>query len=110
MSVIAHHSAGRVEWCGISPEAVPPNSSAPNDRRYVQSAQADDDPLAPARIKCLIKRFGRSRLADIIGVRPTHLTRWVAGDATPGPAAAVMLVDFEHIFARARLVWGADAA
>lgn len=88
--------------------AVSRRSASP--ARSAPTVRAEGDPLSPTRIKYLSKQFGRSNLADMIGVRPAHLTRWPAGYETPSPAVAVLLIDLDHIFARARLIWGADAA
>lgn len=34
----------------------------------------------------------------------------VAAEERPGPAAAPALIDLEHVYSRARLVWGGDSA
>ncbi|MCX2962632.1 MbcA/ParS/Xre antitoxin family protein [Gordonia aquimaris] len=68
------------------------------------------DPLAPARVSYLADSFGKARLAELIGVSRSQPTRWISGEEYPGPIAGPLLIDLEHIFARARLIWGERAA
>ncbi|MGU3587481.1 antitoxin Xre/MbcA/ParS toxin-binding domain-containing protein [Rhodococcus sp. C26F] len=49
-------------------------------------------------------------MAAIVGVNRSQTSRWVKGEERPGPAAAPLLIDLEHVLARARLVWGEEAA
>lgn len=69
-----------------------------------------DDPLATLRVEYLVDQFGGARLAKLIGVNRSQPTRWAAGTERPGPTAAPLLMDLEHVLARARLVWGEAAA
>lgn len=69
-----------------------------------------DDPLAAERVRYLADQFGSARLAAIIGVHRSQPTQWAKGAERPGPAAAPLLIDLEHVLARARLVWGDSAA
>jgi len=54
--------------------------------------------------------FSRAQLAKLIGVSPSQTSRWASGEERPGPAAAPALIDLEHIYSRARLVWGGESA
>jgi uncharacterized protein (DUF2384 family) len=54
--------------------------------------------------------FGGTRLAELVGVHRSQPSRWIKGTERPGPAAAPILIDLEHVVARARLVWGETAA
>lgn len=72
---------------------------------------AGNDPLVTIRVEYLTSQFGGgAKLAKIIGVNRSQPTRWAAGTERPGPTAAPMLIDLEHVLARARLVWGETAA
>lgn len=71
---------------------------------------AADDPLSKQRILFLANVFSRAQLAEWIGVSPSQTSRWASGEERPGPAAAPALIDLEHIYSRARLVWGSDSA
>jgi len=71
---------------------------------------AADDPLSVQRVEYLLTVFKRAELARWIGVSPSQTSRWASGKERPGPAAAAALIDLEHVFSRARLVWGGDAA
>jgi hypothetical protein len=73
-------------------------------------ATAADDPLSASRVRILVDAFGGKALASIVKVSTSQPTRWARGDERPGPRAAPFLIDLEHVLARARLVWGADAA
>lgn len=71
---------------------------------------AADDPVADSRVQVLLGTFSRAQLAEMVGVSPSQTSRWASGKERPGPAAAPALIDLEHIYARARLVWGKDTA
>lgn len=71
---------------------------------------AADDPVADSRVQVLLSTFSRAQLAAMVGVSPSQTSRWASGKERPGPAAAPALIDLEHIYARARLVWGKDTA
>jgi hypothetical protein len=73
-------------------------------------ATAADDPLSASRVRVLVDAFGGKALAAIVKVSASQPTRWARGDERPGPRAAPFLIDLEHVLARARLVWGSDAA
>lgn len=71
---------------------------------------AADDPLSTHRVEYLASIFTRAQLARWIGVSPSQTSRWASGAERPGPAAAPALIDLEHVYSRARLVWGEEAA
>lgn len=71
---------------------------------------AADDPLSAERVRYLAEEFGGTQLAAIVGVNKSQPSRWIKGDERPGPGAAPLLIDLEHVLARARLVWGETAA
>ncbi len=71
---------------------------------------AADDPLAASRVRILVDAFGGAQLAKLIGVSASQPTRWVKGQERPGIAAAPLLIDLEHVLAKARLIWGEEAA
>lgn len=71
---------------------------------------AADDPLSAARVRYLADVIGASQLAAFVGVSRSQPSRWIRGEERPGPTAAPMLIDLEHVIARARLVWGETAA
>ncbi|ETB46475.1 hypothetical protein O981_27950 [Mycobacterium avium 10-5560] len=69
-----------------------------------------DDPLAASRVRYLVDMLGGAQLASLVGVNRSQPSRWMTGDERPGPVAAPLLIDLEHVIARARLVWGETAA
>jgi len=71
---------------------------------------AADDPLSTQRVEYLVTIFTRAQIARWIGVSASQTSRWASGDERPGPTAAPALIDLEHIYSRARLVWGEEAA
>lgn len=71
---------------------------------------AADDPLSAQRVLYLTDVFSRAQLAKLIGVSPSQTSRWASGEERPGPAAAPALIDLEHVYSRARLVWGGESA
>lgn len=85
-------------------------SGRPAARRASSGRVAADDPLSVERVRYLAEEFGGAQLAAIVGVNRSQPSRWIAGDERPGPAAAPLLIDLEHVLARARLVWGETAA
>lgn len=79
-------------------------------RRAGARATAADDPLAGSRVRILVDAFGGAQLAKLIGVNASQPTRWAKGQERPGPVAAPLLIDLEHVLAKARLIWGENAA
>lgn len=71
---------------------------------------AADDPLSAQRILYLADAFSLAQLAHWIGVNPSQTSRWASGAERPSPTAAPALIDLEHVYSRARLVWGGDSA
>jgi Antitoxin Xre/MbcA/ParS C-terminal toxin-binding domain len=71
---------------------------------------AADDPLSGQRVLFLASVFSRAQLAEWIGVSPSQTSRWASGEERPGPVAAPALIDLEHVYSRARLVWGGESA
>lgn len=71
---------------------------------------AADDPLSRHRVEYLATVFSRAELARWIGVSPSQTSRWASGEERPGPVAAPALIDLEHVYSRARLVWGGETA
>ncbi|MFW0784545.1 MbcA/ParS/Xre antitoxin family protein [Gordonia sp. CPCC 206044] len=81
-----------------------------SSRRLTSRSSERNDPLAPTRVSYLADSFGKTRLAELIGVSRSQPTRWITGEEHPGPIAGPLLIDLEHIYARARLIWGENAA
>ena len=81
----------------------------PSAARTVTRAAADD-PLSAARVRYLADILGGAQLAAVVGVNRSQPSRWMKGEERPGPTAAPMLIDLEHVIARARLIWGESAA
>ncbi|MBZ4521877.1 DUF2384 domain-containing protein [Mycobacterium avium subsp. hominissuis] len=69
-----------------------------------------DDPLAASRVRYLVDVLGSAQLAAWVRVNRSQRSRWMTGEERPGPVAAPLLIDLEHVIARARLVWGETAA
>jgi Protein of unknown function (DUF2384) len=70
-----------------------------------------DDPLAASRVRYLVSVLGgATQLAEIVQVNRSQPSRWMNGQERPGATAAPLLIDLEHVIARARLVWGETAA
>jgi hypothetical protein len=79
--------------------------------RAARRSKAADDPLAPARTRWLAEVVGGgARLAELLGVSASQTSRWAAGQERPGIQVAPLLIDLEHVLARARLVWAEPAA
>jgi hypothetical protein len=84
------------------------SATVPAGRR--RRASAADDPLSSHRVRYLVDAFGGRTLAAFVGVNASQPTRWASGDERPGPLTAPLLIDLEHVLAKARLVWGEQAA
>lgn len=76
----------------------------------IKKSSAADDPLSGSRVRFLVDAFGGGQLAKLVGVSGSQPTRWATGKERPGPTSAPLLIDLEHVLARARLIWGEDAA
>jgi len=93
----------------IMPTKSTPMQAKAAGRAGARSTAADD-PLAASRVRVLVDAFGGAQLAKLIGVSASQPTRWVKGQERPGIAAAPLLIDLEHVLAKARLIWGEEAA
>lgn len=66
---------------------------------------------AQKRTELLIETFGGTNaVAKVLGVSPSQPSRWSRGLESPGLEAGRMVVDLDHVVARARMIWGKDAA
>lgn len=80
-------------------------------RPAVRRSSPADDPLAPERTRWLSDVVGGSgALARLMGVSASQTSRWASGKERPGVGSAPLLIDLEHVLARARLVWAEPAA
>jgi uncharacterized protein (DUF2384 family) len=61
-------------------------------------------------VRYLANIIGGAQLAAVVGMNRSQPSRWMKGEERPGPIAAPILIDLEHVIARARLVWSAAAA
>ncbi|GGC76065.1 hypothetical protein GCM10011410_31650 [Hoyosella rhizosphaerae] len=66
--------------------------------------------FAADRAQYLVDVFGTRGLAAVIGVSASQPSRWVRGEEVPGPQSLSLLIDLEHVLAKARLIWGGSAA
>lgn len=78
--------------------------------RHAARSVAADDPLSIDRVRYLVEILGGTLVASWVGVNRSQPSRWIKGEERPGPKAAPLLIDLEHVLARARLVWGEQAA
>lgn len=63
-------------------------------------------PLAEQRTEFLIAALGSAaNLAKLLGVSRSQPTRWRTGDEVPSPAVARLLIDLDHVLARASMVF-----
>ena len=66
---------------------------------------------AQERTAFLIEAFGSaSAVAELLEVSRSQPGRWKSGVETPGPAASALLVDLDHVMARATLLWPTEVA
>jgi uncharacterized protein (DUF2384 family) len=107
--VAAHQAVKRAKGSATASPLAPRKAAitAPTQRGPRVAA---NDPLAPHRVEYLTTIFSRAELARWIGVSPSQTSRWASGQERPGPAAAPAIIDLEHVYSRARLVWGGDTA
>ena len=74
-------------------------------------AQQRHLPQSAARTTFLIETVGSgAAVARLLGVSRSQPYRWSTGDETPGPESARLLLDLDHVLARAMLVWPRDVA
>ncbi|WP_234797245.1 MbcA/ParS/Xre antitoxin family protein [Mycobacteroides chelonae] len=107
-SEVADECANLQEFERAADNAAAAPRKAPAARPTARVAA--DDPLSTHRVEYLASIFTRAQLARWIGVSPSQTSRWASGVERPGPAAAPALIDLEHVYSRARLVWGEEAA
>ena len=63
------------------------------------------EPLIAARVELLIGALGTAtKVAECLGVTRPLLSKWRAGAVTPTPAQLKLLVDVDHVMARAPLL------
>ncbi len=95
-----------------SGKSAAPRKAAATHRadRLAAARVAADDPLSTHRVEYLATIFTRAQLARWIGVSASQTSRWATGEERPGPTAAPALIDLEHVYSRARLVWGEETA
>lgn len=67
--------------------------------------------LSQERTAFVVDHLGGVRaVAALLGVSPSQPTRWQRGEETPGPEAARMLVDLDHVVATLLQVWHPEVA
>lgn len=65
--------------------------------------------LAGERANFLIETVGGvTKVAQLLGVSKSQPGRWRDGAETPSPTKARELIDLDHVFARASLLWPAE--
>jgi hypothetical protein len=66
---------------------------------------------AQERTGFLIDTFGSATaVAHLLEVSRSQPGKWRSGEESPGPAASTLIVDLDHVMARATLLWPADVA
>lgn len=67
--------------------------------------------LPRERTAFVVDHLGGIRaVADLLGVSPSQPSRWRSGQETPGPDAARLLVDLDHVLATLLQVWVPEVA
>jgi len=67
------------------------------------------EPLISARIELLVDTLGTpTRVAECLGVTRPLLSKWRAGTAMPTPTQLRLLVDLDHVVARASLIYAPE--
>jgi hypothetical protein len=56
----------------------------------------------------LVDVLGNKGAADLLGVSASQPSRWKRAEEVPGPQAAPVLIDLDHVVARLLLVWDAS--
>lgn len=68
-------------------------------------------PQAQLRTAFLIETFGSaSAVAELLEVSRSQPGKWRTGAESPSPAASALLIDLDHVIARATLLWPAAVA
>lgn len=84
---------------------------APARTRAPQEAELPTPWLADKRTGFLVSAFGSSSaLAAILGVSRSQPGKWSKGEETPSPESARLLLDLDHVMARAALIWPMSVA
>jgi hypothetical protein len=66
---------------------------------------------AQLRTQFLIESVGGvTRLASMLHVSKSQPSRWGSGAESPGPEAGRLLIDLDHVMARAQLLWAPQVA
>lgn len=66
---------------------------------------------AQQRTELLIQSFGgTTALARVLGVSVSQPSRWRSGAESPGLATGRLVVDLDHVMARATMLWTRDVA
>jgi len=69
------------------------------------------EPLIASRLELLIGALGTAtRVAECLGVTRPLLSKWRAGTVMPSPAQLKLLVDLDHVMARASLIYVPEIA
>jgi transcriptional regulator with XRE-family HTH domain len=69
------------------------------------------EPFIAGRIELLAESLcTASTVAECLGVSRPLLSKWRAGTAMPSPAKLKLLVDLDHVMARAALIYAPDIA
>lgn len=96
--------------------ATPPRPKAPGRAAKVVAAapsatrrtreQVPGPAWSPSiRAGLVVATLGNKRTAGLLQVSPSQPTRWKQAKEVPGPQAAPLLLDLDHIIARLLLVW-----
>lgn len=74
--------------------------------------EAAVEPLVPARERLgyLVGEFGNNRIARLLGVAPSTVSRWRSGRDRIGHDRAGRLIDLDYLFSRLLRVLPRDAA
>lgn len=64
------------------------------------------EPLIASRIELLIGALGTAtKVAECLGITRPLLSKWRAGAVMPSPGQLKLLVDLDHVMARASLIY-----
>lgn len=92
-------------------KAVPGTRTAGKRRRGRAGTGEAPAWLPRERTAFVVDHLGGVRaVAALLGVSPSQPSRWRRGEETPGPEAARMLVDLDHVLATLLQVWEPEVA
>jgi hypothetical protein len=103
--VVNKRAEDRAVLAGIRTKSAGKTSSGKTPARKPSPRQGR---LTQAQVRAgfLIDAFGSaSALADILGVSRSQPGKWRDGEEVPGPEASALIIDVDHVLARATLVW-----